>query len=161
MYMYSPFSLIPPSLFPDVPSLRPHSHSQDIADLAQECKEGEEQIAESVASRRLGRKVESMLGAIDQRLGVLEKDYVTNTSEETQGENVTINMYVPYICLSTVYVYVLYIIRVYVCTICTLYVYVYAYCVVYIHVHVLGIVSVYSILIRVLLILARLNVFYD
>ncbi|XP_019852441.1 PREDICTED: LETM1 and EF-hand domain-containing protein 1, mitochondrial-like [Amphimedon queenslandica] len=67
-------------------------YCEDIADLAQECKEGEEQLAESVASRRLGRKVESMLGTIDQRLEVLEKDYVTSTSEETQGENISINI---------------------------------------------------------------------
>ena len=40
-------------------------------------------MTESVASRRLGQKVEGMLNTIDQSLGVLERDYVSGTNNGT------------------------------------------------------------------------------
>lgn len=50
---------------------------QDIADLALECSEGEDELQESVASKRLGRKVESIIDQLDSTLGHLEKDFVS------------------------------------------------------------------------------------
>lgn len=47
-----------------------------MADLAQECAEGEEQLAESVASQRLGRRVEAMLDTINKTLGDIEQEYI-------------------------------------------------------------------------------------
>ena len=47
-----------------------------MADLAQECAEGEAQLAESVASQRLGRRVEAMLDTINKTLGDIEQEYI-------------------------------------------------------------------------------------
>ena len=52
--------------------------TQDIADLALECSEGDEKLEESLASERLGRKVEAMLDAVDTTLGNLERDFVSH-----------------------------------------------------------------------------------
>ena len=71
---------IHPSIHPSVhPSIHPSIHPfiQDIADLAQECSEGEEKLEESIASERLGRRVEAMLSKVDKTLSNLERDFVT------------------------------------------------------------------------------------
>lgn len=49
---------------------------QDIEDLALECSDGDETLQESVASKRLGRKVESIIDVLDSTLSNLEKDFV-------------------------------------------------------------------------------------
>ena len=73
-----------PSIYPSIhssirPSIHPSIHPfiQDIADLAQECSEGEEKLEESIASERLGRRVEAMLSKVDKTLSNLERDFVT------------------------------------------------------------------------------------
>ena len=45
--------------------------------MALECSDGEERLEESVASERLGRKVEVMLDAVDTTLNDLERDFVS------------------------------------------------------------------------------------
>ena len=55
---------------------------KDIANLAHECAEGEEQLVESVASRRLGRKVETMISTIDETLADLEQQYIGSSQNE-------------------------------------------------------------------------------
>ena len=49
-----------------------------MADLAQDCAEGEEQLAEPVASKRLGRGVEAMSNTINKTLGDIEQEYIPN-----------------------------------------------------------------------------------
>ena len=55
-----------------------HTHTQDVEDLAKEC---EDELQESKASARLGRKVDAMIGRLDQALQELEDDLVSTSPE--------------------------------------------------------------------------------
>jgi hypothetical protein len=55
-----------------------HTHVQDVEDLAKEC---EDELQESKASARLGRKVDAMIGRLDQALQEVEDDLVSTSPE--------------------------------------------------------------------------------
>ena len=55
-----------------------HTRVQDVEDLAKEC---EDELQESKASARLGRKVDAMIGKLDQALQELEDDLVSTSPE--------------------------------------------------------------------------------
>lgn len=52
---------------------------QDVAELAEECVAAEEELAESKASARLGKRVEAMISRLDSTLLQLE-DYIADGS---------------------------------------------------------------------------------
>ncbi len=53
-----------------------HPYSQDVADLAVECTD--EELQESKASARLGRRVEAMISKVDMTLQTLQSDFVSS-----------------------------------------------------------------------------------
>lgn len=55
--------------------------AQDVAELAEECRGAEEELTESKASARLGKKVEAMISRLDSTLLQLEKDYIADGSQ--------------------------------------------------------------------------------
>ena len=59
-------------------SLHPPPYTQDVEDLAKEC---EDELRESKASARLGRKVDAMISRLDQALQQLEDDLVSTSPE--------------------------------------------------------------------------------
>ena len=70
-------SPLPPFSFPSLPiSL----HLQDVEDLAKEC---EDELQESKASVRLGRKVDAMIARLDEALQTLEDDLVSTSPESS------------------------------------------------------------------------------
>ena len=56
----------------------PHTPLQDVEDLAKEC---EDELQESKASARLGRKVDAMITKLDQALQHLGDDLVSTSPE--------------------------------------------------------------------------------
>jgi LETM1 and EF-hand domain-containing protein 1 len=64
---------------------------EDVADLASECAESEEQLIESVASKRIGHKVESMLTAVNKALSDLEHDYILHGNNMHQSNHLSGN----------------------------------------------------------------------
>jgi LETM1 and EF-hand domain-containing protein 1 len=56
-------------------------YREDVAELVEKSVGADEEITESKASVRLGKKVEAMISRLDSTLGQLEKDYVAGDSQ--------------------------------------------------------------------------------
>lgn len=77
--------------------------------MAEECGEGEEQLAESVASKRLGKRVDAILNTINHKLTAIERDYVRgsdgdDTSQQHTGTITYVSVYSITLSLSSLHI---------------------------------------------------------